>query len=1123
MTKDHRWLLPFVLTSALALCGCAKKVDGQLAKADKLMNAGDYERAEVELLKVFDGTRSDLRVISRLGVLYQEQGKYKAAEFLDYAIQKNPNDVQARLALAQNRKEARAFGEALKHAVPVLEQDPGHLEAMLLVTEIAPPQEAKALLSLVDRAPPAAKQSAAFHVARANLLMRLQQMRDAKQELDQALKLDPSSPPALFAQANWQFHTRQTNAILGSLKAAAENAPLRSSYRILYARHCIMRADTNSALAQLREITTKAPDYVPAWSMLSLTHAALGDLPAALAASDKILRLDPGNLREQMWRGDLMLRANDPGAREYLERLAQAWTDRMGPRSQPTPSTNATAAATAPGGSTNQPAGDAPRQRQWSLPAELAINLAKANILEGRTNAALAYLNELLLSVPTNTAAILLRASLQVPGSLGDVALAVASLTELLEAEPNVPEARRLLATAYERQKKPDLAVLEINKLITRSPSDPTLRLDAGDIWLRAGDLKAARPYYQAALSLARTNFDAVMRLVSLDNREGKHDSAIAQAKQFCDQVSIADAWHLLYSAHVARINEARAKGNSLRAEDLAGAETALKKTFELRGEPRLQLDLAVFYFSTGQREKGFELLNRLEASSDPEFLMELARLQMQLKDWPAAARSFEKVVASQPTNAIALNDLAAIYTDTPDKLDRAAELARRATELAPRATAVGETLGWIYVKQGEAAKGVALIESAFRDPEVIRHEDLKIPISLHYGVALALLGEEDEAKSLLQHPSGADDKLIAATLAILNIDPLAVRAEQVPLIEQRLALFPKDVSALLRLANYQQNSGAAEKAAETYRRIDGLVRDNGVRSAALLSLAKLEAGPLGRKPEALKLAKQAHDLDPRNREAARVAGTLAWEAGDHKDAALLLEDASQGTRDPALWHQLAWAVYSVGRVNDAQTHLRRVMTTPAPPDLTNSAGRFLALVKAAAKGPDAVAALPLAESQLSTDAHHVPALMTKAVALEEQQKFPESEKLYKAILERWPSFAPAARGLALLYFEHLNNPQEALALGSRIRSEYPDDSRLARALGILAYRAEEFDRAVQFLNIVVAEHPEDAEATLYLAKSYSRIGQSARAKSYLQRVVADTSASEKLQQEAKAALDQIR
>src|SRR5690606_1548377 len=89
--------------------------------------------------------------------------------------------------------------------------------------------------------------------------------------------------------------------------------------------------------------------------------------------------------------------------------------------------------------------------------------------------------------------------------------------------------------------------------------------------------------------------------------------------------------------------------------------------------------------------------------------------------------------------NSILLNNLAFLYQGRDDA--RALELAERAHALQPDDPAVAHTLGWILVRQGEAARGLEQLARA-RDglPE---HASVRY----HYAYALARNDRRAEAR----------------------------------------------------------------------------------------------------------------------------------------------------------------------------------------------------------------------------------------------------------------------------------------------------------------------------------------------------------------------------------------
>ena len=77
------------------------------------------------------------------------------------------------------------------------------------------------------------------------------------------------------------------------------------------------------------------------------------------------------------------------------------------------------------------------------------------------------------------------------------------------------------------------------------------------------------------------------------------------------------------------------------------------------------------------------------------------------------AQRHYEAILERDPDSAVAANNLAFIYAETGQHLDRALRLALRARELIPDEPNVTDTIGWIYYKQHQPARAVQELQRA--------------------------------------------------------------------------------------------------------------------------------------------------------------------------------------------------------------------------------------------------------------------------------------------------------------------------------------------------------------------------------------------------------------------------
>src|SRR5206468_11377315 len=99
------------------------------------------------------------------------------------------------------------------------------------------------------------------------------------------------------------------------------------------------------------------------------------------------------------------------------------------------------------------------------------------------------------------------------------------------------------------------------------------------------------------------------------------------------------------------------------------------------------------------------------------------------------AERNLQLTLAQRPNDAVALNNLAWIYQVRGDK--RARQTAHRAYMIAPT-PASGDTLGWILVSDGEAAKALPVLQGA----AVARPDNASV--KYHLAVALKDLNRSD-------------------------------------------------------------------------------------------------------------------------------------------------------------------------------------------------------------------------------------------------------------------------------------------------------------------------------------------------------------------------------------------
>ena len=134
-----------------------------------------------------------------------------------------------------------------------------------------------------------------------------------------------------------------------------------------------------------------------------------------------------------------------------------------------------------------------------------------------------------------------------------------------------------------------------------------------------------------------------------------------------------------------------------------------------------------------------------------PAIMVNLAMLyEMQSK--PDIARKYyEMSIKVDPTNALALNNLAYLIAEANGDLDQALTYATRAKQALPKYPEINDTLGWIYLKKNLTDNAL----DTFRDLVVQAPQN---PV-YHYHYAMALLQKGDRETAKKECQSALADK----------------------------------------------------------------------------------------------------------------------------------------------------------------------------------------------------------------------------------------------------------------------------------------------------------------------------------------------------------------------------
>ncbi len=362
----------------------------------------------------------------------------------------------------------------------------------------------------------------------------------------------------------------------------------------------------------------------------------------------------------------------------------------------------------------------------------------------------------------------------------------------------------------------------------------------------------------------------------------------------------------------------------------------------------------------------------------------------------------------------------------------------------------------------------------------------------MHLGMAYYMTGDEESARNSLQQCLGSkvdfpDKDLARTSLGILSIDPCTATPEVVQHLLAILKQNPQDIMALSQLAAIDEQQGDARKAAEL---LQSMLEIRPKYSPAMIRLARLYAGKLNDPRKAFELAKEAHALSD-DAQASALLGELTYRSGDFPWALSLLESAAKGiTNQPSLSNNLALAYYAVGRVADAEKVMQQVVLQGGAPADLEQDKQFLAMLAVAKDPGQALARGNDVKEILAKDPNYVPALMVSALLAEQRGAVDEAARTYQKVLSIYPSFAPAMRELAILFSQHPGDLDKAYDLAEKARVTLPDDLKLTRVLGVLAYHRGAYDQSKIFLKTYTDDSPEDGDAFYYLGMDYQKLNQ---------------------------------
>ena len=765
----------FLLGCALlAACGSD---EGDLAKhferGKEYAESSQWNEAAIELKNALQIDPNHADSHFELSQVYLKSGKPKEGFWeLRETVRLDPSNFDARLQFAQIAIYAGEVEEALSHADAVLEVEPNRVDAALVKGQ------AHEALKQMAEAEAAFRQAVengpdedGTHLMLAAFLRRQGEREEAEVHIKEALAVNPKAVTWLALAGFYREDGRSEEAEATYRKAldVAEGEDLLKAYDLLgsflfqedrfddavavlqegvekvdeplnlyyqLARFYRSKGDVQKADELALRAAESNPDDPGPFLVLSTYRSQIGDLEGALEAAESAAKVAPEEDRSAQLRVaetliELGTRRNLP---EKVERGRQIIDD---------------AAAQDP-----------------EDPAVLFVR-AKLELSEGRVEDAIQSIRTAIDRSPDWAQAhFLLGSALAMSGQR---TAARTELARALELDPNLNEARRVLVDVHASLGEHEYAVEEGRRYLLQNPDAAAVRIrvaqslvllgrhkdalaeveaiqgerDAdvnyaiGRIQLGLRNLPQARLHMERALAQRPGTPDIIDSLLDLDRAEGRLPESVARI-----EAAVAER------PDDARLQQIVAKLATIQGKD-AEAESALKRAIEF--DPELISSyrmLARFYARTGRTAQTIETYEKaLEVKPDqPQVHHFLGVLYEHGGQVPRAIEHYEQAIRYEPNLGEAKNNLAYIFAESGENLDRALDLAQEAKALMPDNASAADTLGWVLYRRGVPSAAIGYLKEAAAgfppgDPNLglVRH---------HLALAYEASGDAENARA---------------------------------------------------------------------------------------------------------------------------------------------------------------------------------------------------------------------------------------------------------------------------------------------------------------------------------------------------------------------------------------
>ncbi len=674
------------------------------------------------------------RFIAKGDALMAERKYDKALLEFRNAVQLDPEDGAARVRVGEAAEKLGNFPEAMQMYQSTLAVDGTNALARARIGRIfvlaGAPDRA---LEAIDPALKAAPDDPGLLTIRATARMQQGDLVSARADAERAVGVDPGNQDAVAVLAGLMRRAGQADDALALVQKTVGSQPQSVDLRLVLAQLQLDRKDMAGAGEQLREIIRLEPEQLAHRYRLVQLLLASKDTDGAEAVLRQAVKDTPDSTEVKLALAGFLATQRSPAAADrYLATLGNDHANdlelQLGIGDYYATAGRRKEAEFAYRKVIDHD-GDGPR----GLRAKDRV--AALKLRAGERDAAAALVREVLQANPNDADALAIRADLALAS--GDPAAAVADLRAILRDQPNAVPVRRALARAYLQAGDPTLAEEALRAAIQSNPKDRAVRLDLAELLVRQGKPQAALPVVEKLVADDPNNVSALLALYQVQANIGAFDEALLTA----GKMKTLDPNGSLGYYVTGLVEQAKRRPADAARSFAQASERA-------PGDFRPYQGLASAELAQGRRDAAIAILERGATATGgaPQIVTDLATLLEQAGRPDAAITRYETLLAGDPRNDVAANNLAMLlvtYRKDAGSLARATALAARFKDSTN--PALLDTYGWVLHANGHHDDAVAVLQKAVDQAP-------NVPIlQYHLGMAQFEAGQQEEARASLQ------------------------------------------------------------------------------------------------------------------------------------------------------------------------------------------------------------------------------------------------------------------------------------------------------------------------------------------------------------------------------------